>query len=348
MKPIQPTPTKRTETLINEEMQRLDKLSPLLSPTVGWPKLKGLQNVFTRLRVSHVCKTAIALPEYTTRWCLEDNPHLREEAKKAVSGILGSVVDLATAALKSTGWKLKIIDQKNSHHVAMLWTRKGQQVALLGYIPNAAPTVSWVNTAEKGFKRSDFKGPNAHNGGVMLAMATPKGGDNSLRDVCAALDKQLVARVMNRKKGLILEDESRYYGMPQVHICRMGENNSIAMSPQHVKLVESLRGKVCFVGFRHQYRGYIPKMPSRILCALGGFNPGAAEAWIEMSGKLQAGQIRLVAVDDQNRMKWCETFGPEEKVPEATIKRLLASSHYDYSTELIEQEAVYNSIKQAE
>lgn len=346
MKSIQPTPTKKIETVINKEMQRLAKVSPLLSPTVGWPKLKGLQTVVTKLSVSHVCKTAIALPEHSTRWCLEDNPQLREEVNQAMRGILSNVVELTTAALKSTGWKLEVIDQRNSHHVAMLWTRKREQLALMGYIRKAAPTVSWVNTTGKRFKMSDFKGANAYNGDVMLAIATPKGGDKSLSEIGAALDKQIGLRLMKRQKGLVHEELSRHLGMPQIHICKMGEKN--VMAPQHVKLVESLRGKVCFVGFEKQRGGDIPKMPSQILKATPSFTRGGTEAWIEMSGKLQAGQIRLVAVDDQNRMKWCETFGPEETVSEATIKRLLASSHYDNSTGLMEQEAVYNSIKQAE
>jgi hypothetical protein len=65
--------------------------------------------------------------------------------------------------------------------------------------------------------------------------------------------------------------------------------------------------------------------------------------------KLQPRQIRLVALDDQGRVKWCETFEPDETVPKSTIKRLLdASKPWTHVIPVIEKRSVYQSIKQSQ
>ena len=76
--------------------------------------------------------------------------------------------------------------------------------------------------------------------------------------------------------------------------------------------------------------------------------PISPEAWKGLC-QLRPGHIRLVALDDQYRMKWCETFGPDETVPKSTVKRLLeASKPWTHVIPDIEKRSVYQSIKQSQ
>ena len=344
MKITIPTPTKKIETVINDEMQRLAKISPLLSPTVGWPKLKGLLSIETKIDVSCPTKVNPNL-EAIELWALVEGSALHEEAKRGMHMLLGTLVKMITSALKPAGWKLKYIDQQNSHHLAMLWTRKGRDISILSYMQNSAPHLRWRNTTGK---RPKVIKPNAYGNDASLVIATAKGGDDTLREICAILDNHMHAK----NKCYLLHSPSECVrntnfarGLSQVHIYT--DSDPSIVHPHH-KLIESLRGKVNFVGFGNWEGGEIPQLPTAILTAMAPSRPSTPDMWKNMC-KLQPRQIRLVALDDQGRVKWCETFGPDETVPKSTIKRLLdASKPWTHVIPDIEKRSVYQSIKQSQ
>jgi hypothetical protein len=342
-----PTPTKKIETIINEEMQRLAKISPLLSPTVGWPKLKGLLSIETKIDLRYLTKVNPKL-EGVELWALEDSSALREEANRGMRMLLGTLVKMATDALKPAGWKLKAIDQQNSHHVAMLWTRKGRDISILSYIQDAAPYVIWCVRDGK-HKVIKFNTINAYGSEASLVISTSKGVDDSLSEICAVLDKQMHARNIKThlsngpRESVRISDFA--IGLSQVHVNI--ERDHTIVHPHH-KLMESLRGKVNFVGFNYSFGGITPRLPTAILQAMAPSQPITPEAWKSLC-KLRPGHIRLVALDEQYRMKWCETFGPDETVPKSTVKRLLeASKPWTHVIPNIEKHSVYQSIKQSQ
>lgn len=342
------TPT--TPTAVTAEMRRLAKIHPLLSPTSGWSKLKGLHSIGTLLQLSLTTPVHPALDSTRVNplWARDLSPAVRKEAESAFRGLLTTVTKLASAALKPAGWKLKTMDHQNSHALAMVWTRKGREVALLCYAEQSLPGISWRNT---GLKRNwSPTVPNNYWSDVQLFIATPKRSPEVMGEVCAALSRVVSMRREMANFEIPREfGQAALHGMPQVHICKSAQGDGLA--PQHRKLVESLRGKVCFVGFSRELQlgGGATSTPANVIIA----NPhphsksaaDAQQSWTAMSAALPAGSIRLVAVDDQGRMKWCETFGSHETVPQATVKRLLASSHYTSNAPWIEQEAIYRSVR---
>ena len=338
---------------INDEMQRLAKISPLLSPTVGWPKLKGLLSIETKIDLTYLTKVNPKL-EAVELWALEESSELREEANRGMRMLLGTLVKMTTAALKPAGWKLKAIDQQNSHHIAMLWTRKGRDVSILSYIEDSAPNVIWCVTNGK----NKVIKPNAYGIEASLVIATAKGGDDSLREICAILDRHMHARNIKthlsngpreRVRGPLervrVSDFNFAIGLSQVHVSTPRDHTIV--QPHH-KLIESLRGKVNFVGFSYSFGGVTPLLPTSILQTMAPSQPISPEAWKGLC-QLPPGHIRLVALDDQYRMKWCETFGPDETVPKSTVKRLLdASKPWTHVIPYIEERSVYQSIKQSQ
>lgn len=325
---------------ISAEMQRLAKIHPLLSPTLGWPKVKGVKSVEAKLNLTNLAKVDAGMMNLHPVWGLAENAEMRQEANQAFRGLLETVHQLATGALKPAGWKLETVGRHDSHHLAMLWTRKNREVAILAYLRESAPNPTWFNTSMSRTPR--MRGFNAYSTDARLVIATSKGDTESLRDVCAALDAHMRTQRRKQWHGAPFEFFSHHHGMSQVHICKMGKDD--VLPPQHRKLVESLRGQVCFVGFKKRLGEGAVDTPAQILDAMPGFTLGGEQAWSDMSSILSAGHVRLVAVNDQGRMKWCETFGPDETVPRATIKRLLSDSRSHTWAPQIEQRAIYKSL----
>lgn len=337
---------------VTAEMRRLAEIHPLLSPTAGWPKLKGPHSIQTLLHLNLTTPVhpALNIERVNPLWSLDANPSARKALDQAFRGLLSTVTKLATTALKPHGWKLKIADHQNSHALGMVWTRKGREVALLCYTESNRPGIGWRNTSLK--RNWSPTEPNSYWTDVRLYIATPKRTPELLGEVCSTLSRAISMRSETANLEIPREHgEAILHGMPQVHICKSAMGDGLA--PQHRKLIESLRGKVCFVGFNRDLqlgRG-ATSMPANVIIADPHASPhskssvDAQQSWTAMSAWLPAGSIRLVAVDDQGRMKWCETFGSDETVPQATVKRLLASSHYVSGAPWAEQEAIYRSTK---
>lgn len=334
---------------IVDEMERLVAISPLLSPTLGWPKFKGLLTVQTQIDMSFPTKVderLNVLPSGDPWGGPETDPELRPEINRAQSGILAETEKFQAATLKSLGWKLSHASRGHAHHHAALWTKKGKQVAILSYLPKPLPTMVW--TSSKASPRV-FKGI-CYRADVIFSLAAAKGSADALREVCLALGKRL--RITRSKSQSAKAIKAAIFapietvagissGLPEIHFCRPGAKRELPA--QHQKLLEKVIGQVKVVDFTH---GNSQAGKTGILTLEDGLADFTADLRRPTLPALtMGGSIRLVAYTKYGEVAWTETFGHDETVPAATVKRLLTTSPTWNSTARPEKHAIYRSLQ---
>lgn len=310
---------------ISAEMQRLAKIHPLLSPTLGWPKVKGVQFVQSSLNLPFITKVNVDVVYANPVWGYSQDAELRKEADRAVRGIVGEIAKFAGRSLKSAGWKLKVAEQRTSRAIATLWTRQGQEVAILGYMDAKMPLGTWEDNS-----------PKAYSGNSHIVIAAAKTSRKGLQEVLSLLDAQMGK--MRKQRSLIVPYELGFnsYDLPQLHFSRYSREEKLPS--QYAQLVKALRGKVCFVEFRNEHP-HLPEAQAHILNSEPNTGWLSKEAWTSAC-QLAPGQVRLVAMR-YGSVKWSETFGRDEKVPAAVLKRLITESKPENFAPSLEQQALY-------
>lgn len=305
-----------------DEMERLVTVSPLLSPTLGWPKVKGLEVIQTRIQVGVRAKGDFREPLLDAG----TSPETLAESSRVMAAIQSKVLGLLGGALKSCGWKLRFADRSGSHHHCALWRRNGLEIATVGYVGRARLLGTWIG-GEDGRAQD-----GCYSAELGLSLVGGKGSDPALREAAAALGRRLTPpRLTAGRRGPTRPEDILRFActavevadeilgdMPEIHVHRSTPLDKLPA--QHQRLLEQAMGKVRVVDSP-------PKAELRksgiLTPGLGGIRYRENNSWCSVSDLRQPGSIRLMGFE-QGMVKWTETFGPGETVPAPVLKRLLA------------------------
>ena len=342
-----PTQPHHVPQAILDEMERLTEISPLLSPSIGWPRFKGGDWVETRISFKFATEVDERLDTPSEPWGgPETDPELRDEINRAMRGILGEMEKLQVEALKAAGWELTHLERGHVHHHAALWTKDGKQVGIMGYLPRRVPSVIWTpdETAPRGLRAACYAAE------VVVALVGAEGTETALREVCLALGKRLrrprmTARTAAAIRQRVLAPEEVAWdmpdGLPVVHVYLDAKGE---LPAQHVRFLESVIGQVRVV----EHNVHDPERPLTGILSLGQGMPnmsGAVSRWL-VDNPPEPGSLRLESGDLTTWacMEWTETVGPGETVAESTVAILLACSQAWKMSGAPERHAIFLSL----
>lgn len=343
-----PSQSHRAPRAVIDEMERLAEISPLLSPTIGWPMFKRGETVQTRVSFKFATKVDERVDAPSEPWGgPESDPELRPEIQRAMKGILSESDKFLSEALEPEGWKLERAEQGHVHHHAALWTRNGKQVGIGSYLTRPLPSVIW--TPGKDFPRSLQAVCYASE--VTLGLAALEGAEKALQELSLALGKRLRRPPMKSRPAAairerVLAPEEVAWempdGLPTIHVYREADGG---LPAQHEKLLDSLIGLVRVI----EHPPIEPSRPRTGILSLGLMMPetGRTMGHCDQCARPQPGSIRLVsgALGAQEGMAWSEVVGRDDTATESSVSLLLASSRSWNMCGKAERHAIFLSLQ---